>query len=186
MKKLILITSLVIASQILSAQSYKTSTSDMKEVNSKIEVLGNKNEQNSIITVLVDKNWNGIGMLMGKNATFTMNWQNVLNNQFIKLEFESKRKTGDSKAIIFKATAFYRIVNDTTVIGNWFDSRGVSFPLKGSVKANELIIFWGSEETEMGKTIYSNSNNNEITVEDFIKIKGTYTKFGYAIYKAKD
>ena len=77
---------------------------------------------------------------MGNDATFTMDWQRTLNNSFLKLEFQNKQKLGDNRYIVFNATAFYKIVNDTTVVGNWFDSRGVTFPLKGSLKENELII----------------------------------------------
>jgi NRPS condensation-like uncharacterized protein len=191
MKKYRTLIALVVASLMLNAQSDKTSKLVMGESNSEIGILDDdnpdyKNEEHSIITVLVNKNWNGIGMLMGKKATFTMDWQRVLGNQFIKLEFQNKRKSGNTEDIIFRATAFYKIVNDTMVIGNWFDNRGISLPLKGSIKENELTILWGNDETEMGKTIYRYTSNNEITVKDFIMNNGKYIKFGYATYNTKD
>jgi len=41
----------------------------------------------SIIDELIDESWTGSGTLMGQEAIFTMDWQRVLGNKFIKLEF---------------------------------------------------------------------------------------------------
>lgn len=191
MKKYVTGIVLVLTSLILNAQSDKISKSVTGESNSEIGILNTdnpdyKNTKQSILTALVNKNWNGIGILMGEKATFTMDWQRVLGNQFIKLEFQNKRKSGNNEDIVFRATAFYKIVSDTMVTGNWFDNRGVSFPLKGHIKENVLAIFWGNEETEMGKTIYRYTSNNIIAVEDFIMNNGKYYKFGNATYNTKD
>ena len=168
MKKSITVIISIIVSLVLNAQN-------------------DKQREYSILTALIDKNWTGNGVLMGKEATFTMDWYRVLDNNFIKLEFQNTRKSVNNEDIIFRATAFYKIVNDTMVVGNWFDNRGMTFPLKGSIKKNELIIFWGNDETEMGKTIYHYINdNNEITVEDFVMNNGKYLKFGNATYNIKD
>lgn len=146
----------------------------------------NQQKEFLIITALVEKNWNGTGVFMGKEATFTMDWQRVLRNQFLKLEFQNKRISEDGSDIVFMATAFYKMVNDSLVVGNWFDNRGVTFPLSGSIKENELTILWGNEETEMGKTIYSSATKNEIAVEDYIMNNGEYFKFGSATYHTQD
>ena len=171
MKKYIPIVALVFAVLGLNAQS-----SDQN---------GTQKEY-SIITALIEKNWTGSGVLMGKEATFKMDWQSVLSKKFIKLEFQNKRKSGDDEYIVFRATAFYKIVNDTLVVGNWFDNRGVTFPLNGTIKKNEMTILWGNDETERGKTIYSHTQNNTIVVEDFIMSNGKYLKFGRATYSPKD
>jgi len=94
----------------------------------------------SIIDELIDECWTGSGTLMGQEAIFTMDWQRVLGNKFIKLEFQNERKTKDNEPIVFRATAFYKFVNDSTVVGNWFDNRGMTFPLKGNIRDNELTI----------------------------------------------
>lgn len=152
-----------------------------------INAQNDKQKEYSILTALIDENWTGNGLLMGEEATFTMDWQRVLDNKFIKLEFQNKRKSGTNEDIIFRATALYKIVNDTIVVGNWFDNRGMTFPLKGSLKEDELIILWGNDETEIGKTIYHYSNeSNTITVEDFIMNNGIYSKFGSATYNTED
>ena len=168
MKKFFTITALVIITSGLNAQQ---------------EYI---RKEYSIIAALIEKNWNGSGVLMGHEATFSMDWQRVLNNKFLKLEFQNKRKSEDDLQIVFKATAFYKIVNDTMVVGNWFDNRGVTFPLHGSISENEMTILWGTEETEMGKTIYRLTTNNVIAVEDYIFSNGKYSKFGSAAYNIKD
>lgn len=171
-KKLILST-LLVAPFFLFGQEHSNTTT-----------LDTNSKKQSIVTALVNTNWDGVGMLMGKKATFTMNWQKVLGKQFIKLEFQNKRTPENSEAIVFKATAFYKIANDSTITGNWFDNRGMTFPLKGHIKENELTMFWGSDTTEKGKTIYRHPNNTTITVEDFILTNGEYYKFGSATYNS--
>ncbi len=149
--------------------------------------LDSEQEEYSIIRALTETNWIGSGVLMGKEASFKMDWQTVLNDRFLKLEFQNKRKSGDNEYMVFKATAFYKIVNDTMVVGNWFDSRGITFPLRGSVRNNEMTILWGNDETEMGKTIYRYiKDKDEIVVEDFVMNNGKYLKFGNATYFTKD
>ncbi|MBG6129486.1 uncharacterized protein YifN (PemK superfamily) [Aquimarina sp. EL_43] len=114
-----------------------------------------------------------------------MDWQSLWDGKFIKLDFQNKRKAKDNGEIVFLATAYYKIENDGKVVGNWFDNRGVSFPLRGTINDNVMTILWGSEETEKGKTIYHyHINSDKITVEDFILNKGEYFKFGNAIYRA--
>lgn len=172
MKKCIIVIVLVIGSLGLYAQSGNQE---------------NKQKEYSIISALVDNNWTGTGILMGKEATFTMDWQKVLHNKFIKLEFQNKRKSEDNETMVFKATGFYKIVNDTTIVGNWYDNRGITFALKGFIKENELTIIWGNDNTEMGKTIYHYIKDyNKITVEDFVMQNGKYAKFGNATYDVKD
>jgi hypothetical protein len=168
MKKSITVIILIIVSLVLNAQN-------------------DKQREYSILTALIDNNWTGNGVLMGKEATFTMDWDRVLDNNFIKLEFQNTRKSVNNEDIIFRATAFYKIVNDTIVVGNWFDNRGITFPLKGSIKEDELTILWGNDGTENGKTIYHYiMDSNKITVEDFIMNNGKYSKFGSATYDTKD
>ncbi len=153
-------------------------------LNAQSEHQNNRQEELAIIAALVNNNWSGTGTLMGKEAKFTMNWQKVLNSQFVKLEFQNEQKSGDNQSVVFKATAFYKIVNGE-VVGHWFDNRGVTFPLKGSVNESELVILWGDDQTEKGKTVYHYvKNTNEITVEDFVLNDGQYFKFGNATYKA--
>ncbi|SNY99933.1 hypothetical protein [Flagellimonas pacifica] len=140
-------------------------------------------KEHSFFTPLIDKEWTGNGILMGKDATFIMNWERLWEGKFIKLQFQNNQKLEDNNEIIFMATAYYQIVNEMDVRGHWFDSRGISFPLRGTIDKNTMTILWGNEDTEQGKTVYHHQRDSDnVTVEDFILNKGEYFKFGSATY----
>ena len=170
MKNYIAVLILVIGSLGLNAQS---------------SIQDDKQKEHPIIKALIENNWIGTGVLMGNEATFTMDWHRVLGNKFIKLEFQNKRKSENNESIVFNATGYYKIVNDT-ILGTWFDNRGMTFPLKGSLEENNLTIVWGTDDTEMGKTIYQYINDNKISVQDFVMNNGNYFKFGSATYSIKE
>ncbi len=127
-------------------------------------------------------NWEGSGTLMGASATFKMSWTQELSDSFYHLNFENRRNVKNGSEIVFKAKAFYKVTNDSIVSGTWFDSRGISFPLKGKFLENELIIIWGNEQTEQGKTTYTYLDKKKIVVKDYILNNEKYFQFGAAEY----
>ena len=137
-----------------------------------------------LMDTFTSNSWKGSGMLMGSKANYNMNWKRVLDEKFIKLEFRNERTLENGNKIVFNARAFYKI-EGLIVTGTWFDSRGVSFPLKGQIDENELIINWGSPETEVGKTVYT-LDETEIRVKDYILNDGKEFQFGNATYTKAD
>ncbi len=137
----------------------------------------------SILEKIKNTDWKGTGVLMNSSATFKMSWTLELDDSFYHLSFESKRMIQTGDEIVFKAHAYYRVANDGIVSGTWFDSRGISFPLKGRANENQLTILWGNEETEQGKTIYSYLGGKGIEVEDYYLTNGKYVRFGTAQYR---
>ena len=125
--------------------------------------------------------WEGTGELLESEATFKMEWEMVLNDKFYRLGFQNQRN--DSQAYTFKAIGFYRVTNDSIINGTWFDSRGYSFPLKGYVQDEKLIVYWGSPKYEEGKTVYCIKPDNRIQVQDYFLKHGGYVSFGKAEYK---
>lgn len=93
--------------------------------------------------------WEGSGTLMGNTAEFSMKWEQVLNSQFYKLTF---RNSIPNVSFSMNAHAYYKVTDDGTVSGYWFDSRGISFPLSGSTEENTITINWGTPEIEQGRT----------------------------------
>jgi len=136
----------------------------------------------NILEKIENTSWEGTGTLMGASATFKMSWTQELNGSFYHLNFENKRSAKDGSEIEFKAKAFYKVTNDSIVFGTWFDSRGISFPLKGKSLENELIIIWGNEQTEQGKTTYTYLDKKKIVVKDYILNNEKYLQFGAAEY----
>jgi hypothetical protein len=115
-------------------------------------VLGiNSARGQAIVDKLVSKPWEGSGVLMGSPADFKMNWEWTLNKQFLRLTFQNKRKAENGNEQIFMAEAFYKPVNDSLVKGSWFDSRGLSFPLSGTIEDRKLTVLWGSPKPKKAK-----------------------------------
>jgi len=127
---------------------------------------------------LTAKEWEGSGTLMGAEANFEMQWAWVLDQQFLRLEFQNSR--GSST---FKGHGYYRIEGGTTVSGMWFDARGFFFPLSGTLNENVLTINWGTPETEQGRTVYTLISSENIKVTDYILKDGEYLQFGEAQYQ---
>jgi len=127
--------------------------------------------------------WIGDGTLLNSSTEYSMNWERTLQNKFIKLEFKNKRNT-KMGAVEFFATAYYKILTDSSFSGTWFDSRGISFPIYGFYSQTELKVNWGSEETEFGSTEYK-LEGEIIWVTDFIKKDDELVQFGKAKYLVK-
>ncbi|NAS11142.1 hypothetical protein [Poritiphilus flavus] len=125
--------------------------------------------------------WKGEGELMGSKASFKMDWKPILDGKFYQLTFQNQRE--ESKEYVFKARGIYRVGESNNVSGSWFDSRGYSFPLKGEVSEDALMVIWGSPELEQGKTIYTIKDGSTIFVEDYVLKDGEFIKFGNAEYK---
>ena len=120
---------------------------------------------------------------MGAKASFEMEWSWTLDKKFIQLKFKNERTAPDNERYIFEANAYYRLADSVKIEGMWFDSRGIYFPLGGTVTCKKLIVKWGSPETEQGKTVYNLINSDEINVVDYILKNGEYKRFGTATYK---
>lgn len=125
--------------------------------------------------------WEGTGTLYNSDATFSMEWEQVLNGQFYRLDFENALNSG---AFSMVAHGYYKIEGDS-VSGYWLDSRGISFPLTGLVEEHSLIINWGTPDFEQGRTEYSLLTSGEIEVKDFVLRNGEYAQFGNATYQRK-
>lgn len=126
--------------------------------------------------------WQGSGTLMGSEADFEMRWEKELNGQFLQLTFQNKRMAAGGRSMIFNAIAIYRPI-DQEWTGTWFDVRGVSFPVNGTVKDNVLTVEWGKESFERGRTIYTLVSSDSMYVADYVLQEGTYNQFGEAGYK---
>lgn len=118
---------------------------------------------------------------MGSEAKFEMQWDKVLDGQFFRLEFKNET-TGENEKMAMKATGYYKLIDESAFVGTWFDSRGITFPLKGKVLDNQLIVEWGTPETEVGRSVYTIQSNGQVLVEDYIKQQGKDVLFAKALY----
>ena len=125
--------------------------------------------------------WNGSGELMGSAASFQMDWTPVLGGKFFELSFQNQRD--ESKDYVFKSKGLYQPNENGTFTGTWFDSRRFSFPLEGSFTENEPRVVWGTRELEEGKTVYSITSDDSVSVTDYILKDGKLVVFGKALYR---
>jgi len=124
--------------------------------------------------------WYGTGTLFGQTATFTMNWENELNAKFVKLTFENRFTDKSGVERVMNADAYYHLRQSK---GHWFDSRGIMLPLSLDITENSMTVLWGNESSEKGKTIYSITDKEHLSVQDFVFKDGSYHPFGIADYR---
>ncbi|NNF35793.1 MAG: hypothetical protein HKN68_16915 [Saprospiraceae bacterium] len=125
-------------------------------------------------------NWEGTGTLFNFQASFKMQWNQVLNDKFMKLVFENRFTDPSGIERIMSAHGYYDMEN---LKGQWFDSRGMILPLKLELEGKKMTVYWGDENTERGKTEYSIIEGNQIIVKDYVYRKDAYQTFGEAQYE---
>ena len=128
--------------------------------------------------------WIGDGKMMGNAARLEMKWEWVLNGKFLRLSLKNDSKTAAGERQVFEGHAYYEAKSDGGVSGTWFDSRGVSFPVKGSFAADALTVEWGTPATEQGKSVYRLVDAGTLEVTDSVQLKdGTWRQFATAVVK---
>ena len=133
---------------------------------------------------LVDRfqgSWQGDGKTLGMSARLQMKWEPVLGSKFVRLSLRNEMETPAGKKQIFEGHAYYQRdrASETIYEARWFDSRGLSFPIKARIEGESLVAEWGSPETEQGKSIYRLLEPNRMEVIDSVKQKdGAWKEFG--------
>lgn len=85
----------------------------------------------------------------------------------------------DGKAWHFKADAFYRLQEDGSISGHWFDLRGISLPLVGRVDGDAMLVDWGNEASaERGRSTYRLVAEALEVIDEVYGKDGTLDVFG--------
>ena len=123
--------------------------------------------------------WQGTGEVRGMPSKQEMRWEPVLDGQFLRLSFDNRMTAPDGKEWRFQAQSYYRVQADGAIAGTWFDSRGVSFPLVGTVEpGGALTILWGTAETERGRSSYRISDAGLEVIDEVQGPDGAWRTFG--------
>ena len=123
--------------------------------------------------------WQGAGEVRGMASAQKMSWEPVLEGKFLRLSFENHMTGDDGREWPFSAQAFYRIQDNGTITGTWFDSRGVSFPLSGDIGEDKtLTILWGTDDTERGRTRYRLTATGLDVTDEVMTKEGSWRSFG--------
>jgi hypothetical protein len=128
--------------------------------------------------------WEGEGKAFGGAARLRIKWEWVLDNKFFRLSLKSEMSGADGAKRMFEGQAYYRAGANDRYDAHWFDSRGVTFPIKAQLDGNMLVAWWGTPETEEGKSTYQLIDETTLEVVDSVKQKdGTFREFGRARLK---
>jgi len=123
--------------------------------------------------------WQGAGEVRGMPSKQEMHWEPVLDGRFLRLSFDNRMTAADGKEWRFQAEAYYRVQADGTIAGTWFDSRGASFPLEGTVEpGGAMTILWGRAETERGRSKYRISDASLEVTDEVMAPDGAWRMFG--------
>ena len=127
--------------------------------------------------------WVGDGKFMGNVARLELKYEWVLSGKFLRLSMKNESKTPSGEGQVFEGHAYYGAQSDGALSGTWFDSRGVSFAVKGSFEGDALTILWGNGQ-EQGKSLYRLVDAGTLEVTDSVQLKdGTFRQFASAIVK---
>lgn len=134
--------------------------------------------------------WHGEGKAFGMTARLDMKWEQVLGNRFVRLSLRNEMQRANGQKQVFEGHAYYQPVGAATdgkYEARWFDSRGVSFHIKAQTEGDTLVAFWGSPETEQGKSVYQVIGPDKMEVIDSVRQKdGTWREFGrFIVHRQK-
>jgi hypothetical protein len=130
--------------------------------------------------------WQGTGEVRKMAADMRMTWEPVLDGRFHQLSMENQMTGKDGQSWLFKAQAYYRVLEDGTITGTWFDSRGISLPLAGRVEGDAMTIDWGTPEIERGRTTYRLAGDGLEVTDEVLGKDGTLAVFGRTRLARKD
>ena len=132
----------------------------------------------------LEGSWQGDGKAFGMAANLQIKWEWVLNKKFFRLNLRNEMSTPSGQKQVFEGQAYYQATAADKYEAQWFDSRGVTFPIKAHLESDALIAMWGSPDKEEGKSTYRLVDASTLEVIDTVKQKdGTWREFGRATLK---
>ncbi len=135
--------------------------------------------QSDSLTDRLEGVWVGEGKAFGMPATLQLKFERVLGKKFLRLTLKNEIKTPNGQVQVFEGHAYYLPLAAGKYDARWFDSRGVSFPIKGQEEGDAVIALWGAPDQEQGKSTYRLIKPGELEVVDLVLQKdGTYREFG--------
>ncbi|MCM3900116.1 MAG: hypothetical protein ND866_00260 [Pyrinomonadaceae bacterium] len=123
--------------------------------------------------------WQGDGKAFGMSARLHMKWERVLAGKFLYLILKTETQTATGQVQAFEGHAYYWSTGEGKCDGEWFDTRGESFSIKGNIEGETLNVLWGAPRGEQGKSVYRFLEAGKLEVVDSVRQKdGTWREFG--------
>ena len=108
---------------------------------------------------------------------WTSKHDDALTGRFLELNY---------RAGGFEGRALYHFVDGGMWRAQWFDNRGLTFPIQGYQIEHSLRSEWGSAETEQGQTVYLLQPDGRLRVTDSVRRDGMYRGFATHVFEKAD
>ncbi|HJR72437.1 MAG TPA: hypothetical protein VJ806_02210 [Luteimonas sp.] len=126
--------------------------------------------------------WTGSGEVSGMAAKVELEFRDALGRRGRHLSFSNDMRGADGKVWPFRAEAFYLCEKSGACSGHWYDTRGMTLPLKTSSQKDRLMVEWGDESTERGRTTYRIDPDGKLRITDEVRGKdGVWKVFGKTV-----
>lgn len=126
--------------------------------------------------------WAGTGEVSGMSASVELEFRDALDGQGHHLSFFNRMQAADGKVWPFRAEAFYLCEKSGACSGHWYDTRGMTLPLKTSSHGDRLVVEWGDAATERGRTTYRVDADGKLRITDEVVGKdGVWKTFGETV-----
>jgi len=125
--------------------------------------------------------WIGSGVLLGRPAEFTMDWQ-IGTEGFVRLVF-SNAWVGEegNRTPVLSSEATY-LPGESSALGVWLDDRPQRLTLEAALTDSTIMTSW-TAEAEEGRTEYVVRSPEEVVVRDIVYVDGSERPFAEAIYR---
>lgn len=98
--------------------------------------------------------WSGGGEVSGMPAAIELEFRPALEGRGHHLRFGNRMTMRDGKVWSFRAEAIYLCADDGSCRGHWYDNRGMVLPLATTAHDDHLVVEWGDDAGERGRTTY--------------------------------
>lgn len=123
--------------------------------------------------------WTGTGEVSGMAANIELEFRDALDGRGRHLAFFNRMRAADGKEWPFRAEAFYLCDKNGACSGHWYDTRGMTLPLKTSSREDRLVVEWGDDGAERGRTTYRIDPDGKLRITDEVRGKdGVWKVFG--------
>ena len=123
--------------------------------------------------------WTGDGEVSGMAAQIELEFRGALDGRGHHLSFFNRMRGADGKIWPFRAEAFYLCGEGGACEGHWYDTRGMTLPVKTSGGDDRLVVEWGDDRSERGRTTYRIDPKGKLLITDEVRGKdGVWKVFG--------
>ncbi len=112
--------------------------------------------------------WRGSGTMFGNPSEATLSVRPVLGGRFLEFSYRAGR---------FEGRALYSLISGGRWRAQWFDNRGMTFPIVAHAIERTLTSDWGSADSEEGRTVYILAADGQLRITDSVGRDGSYREF---------